>query len=218
MAKKQKKKRYLPKRKKEDKKRLLQIIFTVIIAVSLISSIAGFLYNSNRSTSKLKGYHIEISNDGYYVLSKRDVNIKVYTNPTLLLSENASKKLGQLSFLADKQFIIYSFDPYMNTNYLAFLDPARFMFRNNVAQNNVQVIEAITRNSTNYLLPVLNCDNASEQVGVIVFRQAMDENLSAIYPRMISTNNCVIVLLDNPYEGVLVTDYLSILLTQNGEE
>ncbi len=210
MAKKHKKKVLISK-KKEDKKKILELGFTFLIAISLVLSLIGFLYNDNNSSRKINGYKVGVTDHNSYILSNKKGSIEIYTNPYFLLDINTTKELSILNISFP---FILSFDPEMDSLYLQYLDPERFLLTQNAVKNNQIVINAVISNTTKYDLPVINCYNSTKDIKVIEIRQG-ERNLSKIYPTIINSNDCRIVLINNPKQIPIVIDYLSLQLIKN---
>ncbi len=202
---------------KERKSKKLQLIFTILIAFSMVSSIGAFLYTSNRQEtgSNFKGYNVAFTRQGHYILSKKGVSIEVYTNPSILFNENTSLTFKNLSSLKEKSFIIITFDPNIDSNYLTFLDSGRFLLEENLAKNtNKKALYAVLTPNANYLLPVIDCKNATSQMPVIQIIAAEKQNVSALYPDIdaATDGSCYNITLKNPQQAVFFMDYLSVLL------
>ena len=178
---------------KKEKKKLLEAIFVLLIAFSMVSSIAGFLVNRNHSTS--------YSYDGrYYYVSSKGKTIKLFTNPSILASNST---MNAFSMLHLGNNFYYSFDPSMSNEFLVFLDPSRYILAQNLEELGINIVFGVTKNSS-YALPIINCNSSIPTI--IVTATTMN---ASPYPKIIASNNCYKVILSNPQQAVLLNDYIA---------
>ena len=158
-------------------------------------SIVAITFNSNPNTTRIGKYKVMAKN-GYYVLITNTGNIILYTNPFLLFNKNMS--FNNIKGLSLYDQVIYSFDPLMDPYLLRIIDTYRFNIYKDMG-----IYGAVLNGSTYYALPVLNCDNSTDEIAVIEVRYGNET-------RIIKTDNCFIATISNPTDLLMLNDYISL--------
>ena len=165
------------RKKKENKK--FNVIMAIFIAVLMVGSIAGYLWTGdntsldyNDHSFKIKGEQLitEVDNQNYYF----------YYHPTDLISLNISDAAKQK--LVNSEMIYLTFDPY--TEKIEYVETARFDLTNEFLKTGKVMLNGQTKESE-YNLPLIDCNNATEFTPVIYFRQG---NKTEIY----NQGDCII--------------------------
>jgi len=160
------------------------ILISVIIAGILISSILAFIYGGDMDENE---FEYNINNKTYYFgksfnkyhLDINDERVYFYNLPDQIdinLSSDISKRI------INSQMFYITFNP--EEEELGYIDLARFELSNEFFKNNIYIVNAVTVNSTDHELPVIDCENATMFVPVIKLVIG-DKNLTV-------DNNCVI--------------------------
>lgn len=166
-------------RNKEQKKWGV-IIITIFIALSMVLSIFAIVLDNQSNQQKYNGYKFFITNEGY----KFKVNEKLYTfqyHPLQLESINLTDDSKEL--LSNSMAIGILFDPNSSIDDLTYIDYARFDFQE---KSGKQIYFAITRESENYILPVLSCENSTKELPFILFNISSDVSI-------VRKNSCIII-------------------------
>ena len=170
--------------KKDKREKRNKIIISIIIAVVMVSSIIGFLYGTNVSENEMK---YDINNKTYsfvrqnnmYILNLNKQKIGFYYLPfeiDLNISDEISNKIK------NSGVIYITFNPEMNNP--EYIDVARFDLATNFAMKNIYTINGITNENVNYNLPIINCENATNFIPVIIMQESNTTNVNM-------TNNCI---------------------------
>lgn len=171
-------------KRSSKRERNRNIFISIIIAGILISSVLAFIYGGDMDENEFE-YNI---NDKTYTFGKSfnkyylDINndrIFFYNLPDQIdinLSSDISERI------INSQMFYITFNP--EEEELSHIDLARFELSNEFFKNNIYIVNAVTVNSTDYELPVIDCENATMFVPVIKLVIG-DKNLTV-------DNNCVI--------------------------
>ncbi len=180
----------------KDKKKVFASLF---IAFIMVFSIFGFIlsYSLDNETVKYKGYKFVNTNQGWLAVINGERFFFSYTPGDVenWLSEEIKNKLKNVTT------ITISYNP--NDIYSPIITESVLQLNNKLT--NVQLSFGLTNNS-GYSLPLITCNNASEQNPVILFEER-NENAS-----MILENNCVKIAYTSQSEILQQTDALSFVL------
>jgi hypothetical protein len=165
------------RKKKENKK--LNIIMAVFIAVLMVGSIAGYMWTGNNESLNYKEYNFKVKGE-QLTTEINNQNYYFYYHPTDLISLNVSEQAKQA--LINSELIYVTFDPY--TEDIVYVEQARFDLTNEFLKTGKAMINGQSKDSE-YDLPLIDCNNATEFIPVIYFRAG---NKTEIY----NEGNCII--------------------------
>ena len=168
---------YKEQQKKKEKRN--QIIIAIILSFLMIGSMAGIMLNQDNTSNKYNGHKFKVTENGYIT----KVNGKeFYFNylPQDIEEFKISKSFSQK--LQNSDVIQVLFEP--ETQSAMYLDYIRLDFEKNFNQ---AIVSMITNESTKYTYPLGSCDNATEKMPMILFKESKDNNSISI------ENNCLIV-------------------------
>jgi hypothetical protein len=173
------------KRTNAAKEKRTKIFIGVIIAIFMVSSIAGVvLYRSDNNTGQNtqtisvggKDYSIEQKIDGYnnpyFLMTSKTDSFSAYYLPGQLsyIMDNATQ-----SYIKGMNYYYITFRP--NDTGLQMIDYVRFDLRQNLQQS-MYFADAVTERSDKYPLPVVNCMNATASSPVVLLESANRTNVS----------------------------------------
>ena len=180
------------KRKKPSNK--LNVFMAVFITVIMVGSIMGLMMNNpeekivyNGHTFKEKGNYLTLKLDGerfnfYY--SPQDV-------------ENIEMPIEVHNFLQIVPTSYVVFDP--DAKFIDYMDFSRFELSEEMLKLDKIIQGGITKQSEFYNLPVINCDNATQYVPVIYFKNS---NTTKFYME----GNCIIAKSNTAYGFLALKD------------
>ena len=155
-------------------------IMAIFIVVIMTSSIIGMMWNSPNDISKYKDHTFTKQNE-YFTLKLDGEQLKFYYFPSDIQDINFSYEAEFL--LENSQMIYFTFDP--ESKNIAYLDKARFDLTSELQKTDIYLQSGKTKNTSNYNLPIITCDNATEFVPVVYFK---DNNIT----KFTLENNCII--------------------------
>ena len=152
----------------------------IFIVIIMTSSIIGFMWNSSDETFKYKEYQFGRQGD-YFTLNLDKKQLNFYYFPSDIQDINFSYELKYK--LENSQMIYFTFNP--ESKHIIYLDKARFDLTTELQKTNIYIQSGKIKNTTNYNLPIITCDNATEFVPVVYFK---DSNIT----KFTLENNCII--------------------------
>lgn len=166
--------------KNKEPKKWGIILITVFIAFSMILSIFAIVLDNQGSQIKYNNYKFTPTNEGYKVkIDNKWFTFQYYPGQL----ENIYVDDTIKNDLKNNMAYVILFNPLENSEYLQYIDFARFDFDSKI---DTQVYFAITNESDKYLLPVLSCNNATAENPFLFFN--IDDNTS-----ITKNNNCIIL-------------------------
>ncbi len=172
----------MKKSKRQERNR--QILLSVIIIGILVTSVLSFIYGGQNNADKIE---YEINGKTYsfgqvynkYYLNINNERIYFYNLPGQI-DINVSDETMQR--IKNSNMLYITFDP--NEESLGYMDLARLDLFNEFFNNNIYIVNAITEESEQYDLPVIDCVNSTQYVPVIKFEIAEKKSLEV-------KDNCV---------------------------
>jgi hypothetical protein len=170
--------------KKDYREKRNKIILSVVIALVMILSTIGFLYNRESNDNELK-YTIKnktytfIREDDQYVLNLNKEKIGFYYLPFEIELNMSDDIINQIK---NSKIIYITFKP--EAGYPEYIDVARFGLTNIFMAKNIYAINGITEENEKYALPVVTCENATAYVPVILMEETNITNIEI-------ENNCI---------------------------
>lgn len=157
-----------PRRRKKDN-RSTKILLTVVTAFLMITSIIGFLGNSqNTEGIDYKGYTFTQTPQGWNVKVGEE-KYTFYTNPYEAEKYNLSSDAVEM--LKASKYIVATFDTSFDD--LQALDIARFDLANELDSGlGITVFSGVAEENSTYPLPVITCDNATSMIPVVYFKSS----------------------------------------------
>lgn len=167
--------------RRQKKKRINSSgVMAIFIVIIMTSSIIGFMWNSSDETFKYKEYQFGRQGD-YFTLNLDKKQLNFYYFPSDIQDINFSYELKYK--LENSQMIYFTFNP--ESKHIIYLDKARFDLTTELQKTNIYIQSGKIKNTTNYNLPIITCDNATEFVPVVYFK---DSNIT----KFTLENNCII--------------------------
>lgn len=166
-------------RKKEPKKWGI-ILITLFMTLSMVFSIFAIFIGNQSNQLKYNGFKFTLTNEGYKV--KVGDRFHTFSNyPSHLERFNFSDDSKKL--LSESVAIAMIFNPNLTIDDLSYIDYARFDFDDKIDK---PVYFAITEESESYLLPVLDCKNATSEIPFLVFNISTDTSI-------VEDGNCIVM-------------------------
>lgn len=169
---------------KEEKKSKLPLVITIFIAFLMLTSVIGYLgFGSDVTVTKYNGFkvrefgnHVDLKIDGKYV--------PFTTHPADAASVDMDPAV--MDALKGAKQVYLTFNPAQTQDYLQHIDYNRFEFANQLTQFNIYVIQGVTQSMPSAALPQITCNNATQFIPVIEFREAEDTKIT-------KEGNCIIL-------------------------
>ncbi len=180
--------------KKEKNEKRKKMIIGIIVTIFLISSLAAVVlyrtddnsdYDPNKFTLNLSNgdytFSRKVDNQGiaYYDVSFNQDSFTAFFIPQQL--SDIKIEQSSVDLLKNSIFYYISFDPEQEG--LTYIDFIRFELANEFP-NNKYFSEGVTKPSLTYPLPILDCNNATTEVPVIILKTS---NVTQIT----SSENCI---------------------------
>ena len=170
------------KKKEKSKGKFFSIFIVVIMSLSII----GFLIGGMGSEQKLKYNDITFTrrgNEWFILFNNRQLAFDYFPEQVedINISQEIINKLNTLE-------IDTTYDA--NNSFAEGIALSQYKFQQNLgAITNIYVRQGLTSNNT-FNLPIITCDNATDFVPIIYFKQS---NETKVY----SENSCIIVEADS---------------------
>ncbi len=177
----------MPKGKfKKKKSKGPKIFIAVFTALIMILSIFGItMRNDENNPMAYNGFGFDVNSERTNYITTAEGNIlEFYVLPSDIDYINVSDDI--INLLKNSIYWIVSFDPDYEKNDLIYIDLVRFELPSRVMNEGIGIINAVSENSSDYELPVLNCDNSTVYMPVIYFNVS---NTTKIYEK----DSCIIV-------------------------
>lgn len=187
--------------KKEEKKRVSkEFVWTLFIALIMVSSIIGFMWVGEEEpvfTYKDKYKFVRRNNAFVYKQDDQEFVFRFlpYEVEELAKSVDSSR--------INKPMLYLTFNP--DSELLQSIDLLRFELSNDLPKLNIYLSQGITNESDIYNLPVVDCENASSEVPVIKLAKA---NTTAIAEK----DGCFLFVAKNDYDLAKLKDIMLYLL------
>lgn len=164
--------------RKEKKKFKKEVIWTLFIAIVMISSIIGFIYSGGNEadyTYKDKFKFIRTDRNSFIYIDENDNQYTLRYLPYEVEQFNITTKIVP-------PMIYLSFDP--NSSNIEVIELMRFELLEDLKKINIHVTEGITEESESYNMTIIDCTSATPFTPII---QLIGSNNTEIT----ENNNCV---------------------------
>ncbi len=166
-------------RSETRKKRIpKEVIWTLFIAIIMVSSIIGFLYSG--------GGGADYTYNDKFKFTRTDNNLFIYKNPdnNLFTFRYLPYELENLNISANIQppMVYLTFDP--EADDIETVELMRFELLEDFSKLNIFAKQGITKNSTSYTMEVVDCNMATQSIPVIKFTTSNET-------KIIENNNCI---------------------------
>jgi hypothetical protein len=172
------------KRIKKKKFNYVALIGFLMLGTLLFGTIAFVLMDSSNNLDNEKYNDFKLFNNGqFWVLNYNNKDINFLYFPSSIDYINISK--NAINIINNTEYIFFSFDP--NDKYINNLELIRMEFEKEMNFNfNKNIISSIlNNNSVVYSFPVIDCNNATQNVPVIIFKSGNQTGFDY-------ENNCII--------------------------
>jgi len=180
------------KRKKHSNK--LNIFMAVFITVIMVGSMIGLMMNNpeekvvyNGHTFKEKGNYLTLKLDGE--------RFNFYYAPQDVEAIELPIEVHNFLQIAPTSYAV--FDP--DSKFINYIDHSRFELSEEMLKLDKIVQHGKIKESESYDLPVINCDNSTQYVPVIYFKNS---NITKFYME----GNCIIAESDTAYGFLALKD------------
>jgi hypothetical protein len=178
-------------KKKFWSKRNLVALFIIIV---MVGSSAGFIFGRDEGySSKYNGLKFKLINN-VWLTKINDQEVRFHFHPAEV--ENLSVSNDSIEKL-DMPSIYFTFEAGKNLQYV---DMVRYEFITSLQEQlNIYVTSGVLNKTEEYNFPVINCENATEEMPVLKF---IFSNETRVY----SDGNCVIAEAQSEQEMLAISD------------
>ncbi len=193
-------------KKKEKRSKSIYLIGAIIVFL-MVFSVVGYMAGRDEQ-SEFAYNDFNIAHNGKkYILDIDKIRFEFYSHPTQLESIEYNEIITNT--IRDTPYIYLTFDPEMES--LAFIDLIRLELGAELQLFKTVSANSILKESENYNLPIITCDNATQSIPVVQFIESEET-------RTTFENNCI-TLESNGQNFLMLKDliiYKLLGVMQNG--
>ena len=174
------------KKKKEDKKAFYMSIFIIAIMVSSAFGVVFYGFTSQSSTLKYNKHKFKTTPLGYELKLEGNIYYFEYMPQDV---ENMDINTRAVNKLLNSKFIISTSNP--NSSYKEQIAISQLNMNRIFMAKDIGIINAFTKENNN--LPVLTCENSTEESTVLEFVEVTGTNQTT---KIVDEGNCISIEFD----------------------